>query len=66
MLAVLDGRPVTIVTSGDLPGHSEVCQYVDGQGRLNWEKQELFTIIDPRFLPPSQDTLREISQSLRR
>jgi hypothetical protein len=62
--AMLQGRPVRIVATGDWPGHSPVCQFVDEQGRLDWAVAEQFTVIDPQFLPPSQESLREISRSI--
>jgi hypothetical protein len=62
----LKGRPVRIVATGDMPGHSPVCQYVDEDGRLNWNDQEQFTVIDSQYLPPSQDTLREVLRSFTR
>jgi hypothetical protein len=66
ILATLKGRPVRIVATGDMPGHSPVCQYVDEDGRLNWNDQEQFIVIDSQYLPPSQDTLREVLRSFTR
>jgi len=66
ILATLKGRPVRIIATGDMPGHSPVCQYVDENGRLNWNEQEHFTVIDSQYLPPSQDTLREVLKSFTR
>jgi hypothetical protein len=66
ILATLKGRPVRIVATGDMPGHSPVCQYVDEDGRLNWNEQEQFTVIDSQYLPPSADTLREVVRSFTR
>ena len=46
ILATLKGRPVRIIATGDMPGHSPVCQYVDEDGRMNWNELEQFTVID--------------------
>lgn len=66
ILAELRGRVVRILASADMPGHSPVCQYVDSQGRLSWEEQDQFTIIDLKFLPPSQDQLRDVLKQVSR
>jgi hypothetical protein len=62
MLAVLNGRPVRLIATGDAPGHSPVFQYVNEQGKVAWDESESFTVIDPQFLPPSQETLREVGR----
>ena len=66
ILATLKGRPVRLVATGDAPGHSPVCQYVDEDGRMNWEEQERFVVIDSQFLPPSRETLSEVLRSFSR
>lgn len=66
MVASLNGRPVRIVATGDHAGSSPVCQYVDEDGRLNWEKASRFTIIDTQFLPPSAETLEHVFRGLTR
>jgi hypothetical protein len=66
ILATLKGRPVRIIATGDMPGHSPVCQYVDEDGRMNWNELEQFTVIDSQYLPPSAETLREVVRSFTR
>jgi hypothetical protein len=65
MVASLNGRPVRIIATGDHAGSSPVCQYVDEDGRLNWEKTSRFTIVDTQFLPPSKETLEQVFSHLR-
>ena len=66
MVASLNGRPVRIIATGDHAGSSPVCQYVDEDGRLNWEKASRFTIVDTQFLPPSAETLEHVFRDLTR
>src|SRR5579862_7831392 len=66
ILASMKGRPVRLIATGDAPGHSPVCQYVDEDGRMDWEEQGQFTVIDSQFLPPSRDTLNEVLRPLNR
>jgi hypothetical protein len=63
ILATLRGRAVRIVATGDMAGHSPVCQYIDEDGKLQWDEAERFTVIDTQLLPPSQDSLREVLRS---
>lgn len=65
MVASLNGRPVRIIATGDHAGSSPVCQYVDEDGKLNWEKSSKFTVVDTQFLPPSAETLRQVFDNLR-
>lgn len=62
--AMLNGRPVRIVATGDQPGKSPVLQYVDEAGQLNWESASRFRVIDSQFLPPSQEQLQEIGRAI--
>jgi hypothetical protein len=66
ILATLKGRPVRLIATGDAPGHSPVCQYVDEDGRVYWEEQDRFIVIDSSFLPPSRETLSEVLRSMNR
>lgn len=66
MVASLNGRPVRIIATGDHAGSSPVCQYVDEDGKLNWDKASRFTIVDTQFLPPSAETLQEVFRDLTR
>ena len=58
--AMLKGRPVRIIATGDHAGSSPVCQYVDEDGQLNWEKASRFVVVDTEFLPPSVETLAQV------
>lgn len=64
--ALLEGKPVRIVATGDMPGHSPVCQFVDEQGKIDWEEEGKFIVIDPQFLPASQQSLIEIGRAIDR
>ena len=65
LTAILRGRTVKILVTGDVPGHSPMCQFVDENGRLGWDEEDRFRIIDTEFLPPNRDTLHEVLQSIR-
>lgn len=65
MVAVLNNRPVRIIATGDHVGSSPVCQYVDEDGKLNWEKSSKFVVVDTQFLPPSAETLEQVFANLR-
>jgi len=66
MTASLNGRPVRIIATGDHPGSSPVCQYIDEDGKLNWERASKFTVVDTQFLPPSAETLEQVLNTFRR
>lgn len=61
-LALLNGKPVRVIATGDLPGHSPVCQYVDEQGRIDWDEEVKFSVIDPNLVPPNSETLQRITR----
>lgn len=66
IVASLNGRPVRLIATGDHAGSSPVCQYVDEDGRLHWEKQSRFVVLDTQFLPPSAETLDQVFRDLTR
>lgn len=66
ILAMLRGRSANIIATGDLPGHSQVCQYVNENGKLNWANEEDFIVVDPRFRPPATDVLLATAQEVSR
>lgn len=62
MLAVYKRNLVKLIATGDIPGRSPVCQFVDYDGKIHWDSMTHFTVIDPTFLPPNQDNLRELNK----
>ena len=64
ILATLNGQPVRLIATGDAPGHSPVCQYVNAAGNLTWAEQAQFTVIDSQFLPPNREALTDVLRSL--
>lgn len=60
------GAPCTIIATGDLPGHSQVNQFVDEDLKLNWASEADFVVIDPTVMPFSPATLRAILQQVER
>lgn len=66
ILAMLRGRSANIIATGDLPGHSQVCQYINERGQLAWAEEEDFVVVDPRFRPPSTDAVLDTAREVAR
>ena len=49
--------PSGLVATGDAPGHSQVLQFINEDGKLNWDSEDQFTVIDSSVMPLSQSTL---------
>jgi hypothetical protein len=44
--ALYNGKPVTILATGDVSGMSPACQFVDNEtGKLDWASADEFTIV---------------------
>jgi hypothetical protein len=65
-VALLNNEPVRLIATGDMEGHSPVCQYIDSQGKLGWASQDQFQIFDTNLLPPSREAIANALQALRR
>lgn len=60
--AIYDGRPVTILATGDVVGMSPAVQIVDTFGKLDWVSSEDVTVTQRQFLPQSAESLSRLRQ----
>lgn len=65
ILAVYKNTLVRLIATGDIPGRSPVCQYVDNEGKIGWDSMVHFTIVDGNFLPPNPDRFRNLMNLLK-
>jgi hypothetical protein len=65
ILASYNGNLVRLIATGDIPGKSPVCQYIDNDGKMGWDSLKSFTVVDSHFLPPNQEVLRDSFSKLR-
>jgi len=49
--ALYQGKPATVIATGDIVGMSPAVQIVDGEGQLDWVSQEDVTITQRGVLP---------------
>lgn len=57
IVALHNGRPVKLIATGDQAGKSPVEKFVDENGKLGWDSQNNFQVVDTFCLPPSRDSL---------
>ena len=62
--ALLNGRSVRIVGEAEVEGKSPCKWYIDADLKMNLESNNKFTIIDPGYLPASQQALAHLAQAL--
>lgn len=61
--ALLNGRPVTVLATGDVVGMSPALQFVDEEGRIDWASSDDFEIDDRHVLPqPTSRTPRNLER----
>jgi hypothetical protein len=62
--ALLGGRSVRIIGEGDVEGKSPCFRYVGPDLKISWESQNKFTVIDPGYLPASEQALAILGHAL--
>jgi hypothetical protein len=60
--ALFQGRPVTLLGTGDIVGMSPCEKFVDEEGRLDWAPSEEFTVDDRHVIPQSLETRQRLQQ----